>query len=118
MKEFRLNKPCKDCPFLKEGAIYLSPGRLAGIIQTLLADDACVFFCHTVRKKKAYCLGAMVYLDKCGRPNIPMRIARAFNELPQGRIERHKGLIIDPCCPVPPQSGHGSCLARDGTHGL
>jgi hypothetical protein len=96
MKDFRLNKPCADCPFLKEGAIYLSPGRLEGIIQTLLANDACVFFCHTARKKKAYCLGAMVYLDKCGRPNVPMRIGWACKELPQGRLERNKDRIIDP----------------------
>lgn len=116
MKEFRLNKPCKDCPFLKEGAIYLSPGRLTGIIQALLANDACVFFCHTVRK--AYCLGSMIYLDKCDRPNVPMRIGWAFNELPQGRIERNKDRIIDPSYPVPPQSGHGSGLAPDGTHDL
>lgn len=36
---FRLKRPCENCPFLKEGAIELRPGRLQGIIDGLVNDD-------------------------------------------------------------------------------
>ncbi|HBX5175140.1 TPA: hypothetical protein MH391_21585 [Klebsiella pneumoniae] len=31
----RLKKPCANCPFKKEGAIELAPGRLEGIINDI-----------------------------------------------------------------------------------
>ena len=45
-QHFRLKKPCANCPFLKEGAIPLSRGRLEGIISTLIEDDQSTFQCH------------------------------------------------------------------------
>jgi len=36
---YRLKKPCANCPFRNQGAISLAPGRLEGIIDTLLGDD-------------------------------------------------------------------------------
>lgn len=42
-QHFRLKKPCANCPFLKEGAIPLSRGRLEGIISTLVENDHSTF---------------------------------------------------------------------------
>ena len=89
---FRLRKPCSNCPFLKEGAIKLSPGRLEGIVEHLLSNDGSSFHCHkTVHSKRggefgedgeyqpsgneAMCAGAAAYLMKQGRPSISMRLA-------------------------------------------
>lgn len=106
---FKLKKPCRDCPFLKEGAIHLSPGRLEGIIQGLLDNDHQVFFCHATAYgdwtgedgylhtgEEAYCLGSMVYLDKCGRPHVPMRLGLSFGLLEIATLERNGARIIDP----------------------
>ena len=52
-QHYRLKKPCANCPFLKEGAIPLSRGRLEGIISTLIEDDHSTFQCHkTVHSKR------------------------------------------------------------------
>lgn len=48
----RLKKPCANCPFRKEGAIELVPGRLEGIINDIVENDMTTFHCHkTVHSK-------------------------------------------------------------------
>lgn len=37
--EWDLPVPCGNCPFRKEGAIKLRPGRLKGIIRDILSDE-------------------------------------------------------------------------------
>lgn len=51
MKKFdpyALNKPCENCPFLKDRdkAIKLSPHRRDGIIQDLIDGTSTGFSCH------------------------------------------------------------------------
>lgn len=56
---YRLKRPCSNCPFLKEGAIELAPGRLHGIIEQLTSDDHSTFPCHkTVGMRLAFVSGA------------------------------------------------------------
>jgi hypothetical protein len=91
----RLKKPCENCPFLVEGAIELGPGRVEGIIETLLADDHSTFQCHktvhsarggdwdedgsyTPSGHEAMCAGAAALLMKRRRPTVAMRIAFAL----------------------------------------
>jgi hypothetical protein len=91
----RLKKPCANCPFRKEGAIELRPGRLTGIIESMLENDRSTFQCHkTVYSKRggtsddegtytpsgheAMCAGAAAYLLKKHRPTVTMRAAFAF----------------------------------------
>ena len=91
----RLKKLCENCPFLVEGAIELEPGRVEGIIETLLADDHSTFQCHkTVHSARggqwdddgnykpsgseAMCAGAAAVLMKRGRPTVGMRIGFAI----------------------------------------
>ena len=90
--QFRLKKTCANCPFRKESAIELKPGRLQGIIDNLITNDASTFPCHkTVHSSKggewddegnytpsgneSMCAGAAAFLMKSGRPTIGMRIA-------------------------------------------
>ena len=113
-----LKKPCGNCPFRKEGAIDLRPGRVAGIVRGLLADDTQNFFCHkTVYAKKtggraieledgtttyqtssreSACAGAMVFLLKAGAPSVAMRMGAALGLIDFRELESQFGDVIEP----------------------
>ncbi|EIC1057237.1 MULTISPECIES: hypothetical protein [Klebsiella/Raoultella group] len=109
---FRLKMPCANCPFRKEGAIHLSPGRLSSIIDTLLKDDHTTFYCHkivhsiagglfedglyTPSTKDAMCAGAAAYLMKAGRPTIGMRIAYLTGAVAPSEWDKAADVVIDP----------------------
>lgn len=111
---YRLKKPCKNCPFLKRGAVELRPGRLNGIVQGLEQDDSRVFLCHkTLRPDddlegadehrridyeggEAMCSGAAAYLMKVGRPTITMRAGFIFKAIYPDHWDAAKDMIIDP----------------------
>jgi hypothetical protein len=109
---FRLKRPCQNCPFKKKGAIELEPGRLKGIVEGLLKDDASSFPCHkTVHCSaggefddegnyiasghEAMCAGAAAYLSKVGRPTIGMRIGFLTNEITPSDWDAVMDDIID-----------------------
>jgi hypothetical protein len=116
--EFKLKKPCANCPFLKEGAIELAPGRLEGIIQGLVEDDHNWFMCHkTVYSKtgghhecdeetgedryvasgrESQCVGAMTYLYKAGQTSVSMRLAHVTGVIDLGELEAQADKVIDP----------------------
>lgn len=111
---FRLKRPCENCPFLKEGAIELRPGRLQGIIDGLVNDDMSNFQCHkTVHHpktggswseeggykasgKECMCAGAMIYLEKAGRPTVAMRLGSAVGLYDRRELEPAFDEVIDP----------------------
>lgn len=112
-QHYRLKKPCANCPFLKEGAIDLRPGRLEGIVSELESDDTATFMCHkTVHTSKggswsedghyqpsgheAMCAGAVAYLLKVRRPTIGMRLAFMGGEASPEQWDEAKTLVIDP----------------------
>jgi hypothetical protein len=113
-KHFKLRRPCNNCPFLKEGAIDLMPGRLDGIIDTLVSDDYSTFQCHkTVHNSKtggewdddgnyrasgeeSMCAGAMIYLEKLGRPTVGMRLGRLLGAYTPTLLAPHFDSVIDP----------------------
>jgi hypothetical protein len=107
-----LKKACDNCPFRKEGAIELNPGRLESIVSDLLSSDHNTFLCHkTVHSKhggtwtehgqyqhsgnESPCYGAMAYLTKCDRPNVQTRIAHATGMLDIKEL-RQDSEIINP----------------------
>lgn len=114
---FNLKKPCANCPFLKEGAIELQPGRVEGIVESLLENDREWFMCHkTVHHPKhggdwvedeegeevyktsgneSQCVGSMVYLHKAGRPSLSMRMAAVYKMLDPEDLEAQADKIID-----------------------
>lgn len=111
---FKLRQPCANCPFLKRGAITLAPGRLDGIVDMLLTDDYSGFHCHkTVHSARtggdwnddgsyvasgaeSMCAGAMIYLEKAGRPTVGMRLGRVLGVYAPDELEPHFDKVIDP----------------------
>ena len=109
-----LRRPCDNCPFLKQGAIELAPGRLDGIIHGLQSDFT-VFHCHkTVHSSKggewdddgnyspsgneALCMGSLAYAAKggCAMPVIARwLIGQNANKRTQD-IRASMELVIDP----------------------
>lgn len=99
---FTLHRPCPDCPFLKENRDMLSPGRLEDIIVKL--HDNAPFHCHKTinyrkRSKKQqiaeakYCAGSMVYLEKAGNTNVPMRLGLLFGIYDPSQLRGHEEVI-------------------------
>ena len=111
---FRLKKPCSNCPFRKNGAIELEPGRLDGIVENLVSDDWSNFQCHkTVHNpktgghwdddghyspsgKEAMCVGAAIYLEKLGRPTVAMRLGQLLGVYDKTACMANRQLIIEP----------------------
>lgn len=113
---FRLKRPCGNCPFLKTGAIELRPGRLQGIVKDLLADDWSSFSCHKTvyldrdagsssgkpAARESMCAGAAIYLQKVGRPSVPMRLALSMGILNTKDLTAQASMVIDPIAePLP-----------------
>lgn len=112
---FALKKPCDNCPFRKEGAIELQPGRVEGIIDSLLTDDHMAFHCHKTvdhdgfndgvededddqyapSGKEAMCAGAMVYLQKVGRMSVQMRLGVITGHYDIAAMAAQAGIVID-----------------------
>lgn len=109
---YRLKKPCANCPFRKEGAIVLEPGRLEQIVDTLVRDDYSTFQCHKIvhselggvwddegnykpSGKEPMCAGACAFLMKVGRPTVGMRLAFVTGDATQNDWIEIYDLIID-----------------------
>jgi len=81
---FNLTKPCKDCPFRKDVDSYLRKARVSELERVLVREQG-TFTCHKTNdysdeevretQKSEHCAGAMILLEKIGRPNQMMRIA-------------------------------------------
>lgn len=113
-KLFKLRGPCANCPFRKQGAIELAPGRLDGIVETLVSDDRSTFHCHktvhngrtggewsdeghyTSSGHESMCAGAMIYLEKLGRPTVAMRIGRVLGMYSPDDLVQHFDAVIEP----------------------
>jgi hypothetical protein len=111
---FKLRRPCANCAFLKQGAIELAPGRVEGIIDTLVSDDHSTFYCHkTVHNgrtggdwdddgnyaasgQESMCAGAIIYLEKLGRPTVGMRVGRVLGMYSPDDLAPHYDAVIEP----------------------
>lgn len=113
-----LRKPCANCPFLKEGAIELAPGRIEDIIDDLTKHDGSNFLCHkTVHSqnggtwtedegeegqhyaqsgKESMCIGSAVYMLKLGRPSVSLRFALIANLITVADLTEQNDKIIEP----------------------
>lgn len=104
---FKLKKPCENCPFRKHGAIELRPDRVKGVVDGLVKNDQSTFHCHkTVHGPKgggdgeltgeeSYCTGALIYLQKIGRPNVAMRLGAALRMFDPASLEAQYGVVLD-----------------------
>ncbi len=115
---FALKKPCGNCPFLKDGAIELAPGRLQSIAKGLLDDDHSNFHCHKTvynertggsmmendegetkyqcSHKESFCAGAMILMEKMGHTSILMRVGRLMGAYRPDDLLTHKTKVIEP----------------------
>ncbi|WP_182102504.1 hypothetical protein [Niallia taxi] len=111
---FKLKRPCKNCPFLKEGGVPLAKGRLDGIVQELVEKDM-DFTCHKTIDYKSqmvettdgdeefvkdyernqHCAGALIFLEKMDRPNQAMRLGERLGLYNRFELEGHE-LVIEP----------------------
>lgn len=88
---FDLKKPCDNCPFRRKGGVrYLAPVRVREIAHAMLDSQGSTFACHktTVEEeddegmsrrsttaRSQHCAGALIFAEKHGNANQPMRIA-------------------------------------------
>jgi hypothetical protein len=111
---FALRCPCANCPFRKDGAIELGPGRLAGIVEGLVSGEHLTFHCHkTVHNdrtggewdddgnyrasgQESMCAGAIVYLEKAGRPTVAMKLGVLYGMYDPERLEPCYSDVIEP----------------------
>jgi len=87
---FDLKTPCSDCPFLKEGGIRLTSGRIREIAGGMLSTNGATFACHKTvewdedgeteinRKKQKHCAGALIFAEKHENATQMMRIEERF----------------------------------------
>lgn len=113
-----MKRPCANCPFRREDAIELRPGRLEDIIAGLAGDDESNFYCHkTVHGPRggtfvdvdedegvhyeasgheSACMGAVAYMLRAGRPSIAIRYALAVKLLDFAQVAELFPEILEP----------------------
>ena len=82
--KYELKNPCGNCPFRSDVRPYLNPGRVEEIGRALVRGE---FPCHkttvpgpgedddlTDTEDSQHCAGALILLEKMGRPSQMMRI--------------------------------------------
>jgi hypothetical protein len=77
MTNYKMTKPCDNCPFRRSGGVRLTRARLLGIVN---AEG--VFPCHkttgvcgTKPAEESMCAGFMCFRENIEQPNQLMRIA-------------------------------------------
>jgi hypothetical protein len=116
---FSMKMPCSNCPFRKEGAISLMPGRVENIAESLINNDLQPFLCHktlnaspsdddsyvddegptlhrTLRDGERMCAGAAAFLMKHKRPTVGMRAAFSFGSIDRDHWAKAEASVIDP----------------------
>jgi hypothetical protein len=108
-----MKRPCGNCPFRREGAIELAPGRLASIIEEIVGDDYATFVCHKtvdygderhcgeagghpIDEASEQCAGATLYLMKAQRWNVRMRLGQHLGVFDPERLAPYLDEVIDP----------------------
>jgi hypothetical protein len=90
-------RPCSNCPFRKDGAgVQLEPGRIQGIVSTLLEDDQQTFVCHkTLATGRMTCAGAIGLMSKLGRLPVIARLGLAVGVITPKDIEASSRMVIE-----------------------
>ena len=99
---FGMSKPCANCPFLKEGAIDLRPGRLDGIVNHNVKGGEWSTDPDTGREvyrpsgKESACVGSLIFALKAGRTPVALRFALMIGDAQYGTLMAQSAAIIDP----------------------
>lgn len=100
MVGIKLTKPCENCPFRPSVEFPLGTERRREIARSLL-NDWSTFPCHKTTHESGWdeegqyhgsssdqhCVGALIVLEKEGRPNVLMRIARTSGDYHPDRLQ-------------------------------
>lgn len=103
---FNLTKPCKHCPFRNDIRPFLSTRRVREIIASLIGRQES-FPCHKtvdyshdddgrVTSKSEHCAGAMILLEKLGKPNQMMRICERLGLYDRRKLDMNAPVYRDP----------------------
>ncbi|TSP14091.1 hypothetical protein FGG12_06175 [Cupriavidus campinensis] len=91
-----MKRPCANCPWRKEGAIELRPGRIEEIVADLMKDDTKTFWCHKTLDKRGHesaCMGALAYQAAQGRLPVAARFALIVGDLKRSDLEKSQLLV-------------------------
>lgn len=111
--QFKLTKPCPNCPFRRdEKAIELQEGRREQIIEDLLSGESTTFHCHqTVYRDDGrnhdedgnygpvdvcHCPGAAAVSRKYGRDTTMVQIASRLGFISSDHYDSAAELTLDP----------------------
>lgn len=77
--EYKLKRPCKMCPFRREGGARVRPARALSIIEAVTTNPGATFTCHETTAsvehedgesdradgpKAQHCVGALIFAKK------------------------------------------------------
>lgn len=93
-------KPCKDCPFRREGGIRLRAGRIEEIVACVAPEDGqgASFQCHKTRKKGAkhlLCAGALIFAFKQGASSQYTRVLERLGAIDRNLCDGDHPEIFD-----------------------
>lgn len=105
--KFDLHKPCRDCPFIIDSPMVLAPGRMQGIVSSIMRDDWQVFPCHKTTHHgedgdeatgdEQACAGALAYtLKHAGMLPVLARVAIARGQLTLESVQANRHLLEAP----------------------
>ena len=84
--KYTMSNPCNECPFRRDRAGFLHRSRAQDIADGLLAlGEKChPFVCHKTLNRtdidEQHCAGALILLEKTGRPHLAMILGRQLRE--------------------------------------
>jgi len=81
-RRWHVDRPCNDCPFLRDGGIRLTRDRVKEIARGQLDTQGASFACHKTtgvlgklpREKDLQCAGGLIFAEKQGAANQITRI--------------------------------------------
>lgn len=103
--KFDLVRPCKDCPFRSDIPGYLSAARVREIVDAITRQQG-TFTCHKTNKfedgetietrDSQHCAGALIFLERLGRPNQMMRIAERLGGYDHTKLDMDSPVFKTP----------------------
>lgn len=108
--KYDMRRPCDNCPFLREGGIRLTRGRVREIAGMMLAGGPGDFPCHkttvdaededgacdrAVTPDSKHCAGALIFAEKNGTPTQMMRICERIGMYDATKLEGHDRVFDD-----------------------
>jgi hypothetical protein len=106
---YSMTKPCDACPYLKgSGFTWASLVRHAtGEFACHKTCDLSGEGCYKPKDKSLHCAGALIFLEKRGKPHQMMRIAERVGMYDRTKLDMEAPVVSSPREAAPPQ-GRGA----------